>query len=206
MIETTIKWHKATEELPEKSCYVLALGKNGMLLLINYSHEHKVFNAHDELKHLDYCFEPDEIEYWVKEDEVINQLNNISNIQPKINYQAVIALFHCICVSLPRVQKLTETRKKRIKATFTQLPDSSFEKFFKRVESSDFLTGRSGIWNGCCFDWILKPSNLTKIIEGNYDNKIVKPAKQVRQAKMEQNRSYDIDELNNRSFLDDLEV
>lgn len=41
---------------------------------------------------------------------------------------------------------------------------------FERVEKSDFLTGRNGKWEGCSIDWILKPDNWTKIIEGAYDN------------------------------------
>lgn len=47
----------------------------------------------------------------------------------------------------------------------------SFDELFSLVENSDFLTGRNGKWSGCGFDWILQPSNLTKIIEGNYLNK-----------------------------------
>jgi hypothetical protein len=42
--------------------------------------------------------------------------------------------------------------------------------FFKRVEASDFLTGRTGNFHGCGFDWVIQPANRQKIIEGNYDN------------------------------------
>ena len=54
------------------------------------------------------------------------------------------------------------------------LNNPSLEEFrdvFKRVEESDFLSGRSGVWSNCNFDWILKESNWTKIQEGNYSNK-----------------------------------
>jgi len=44
---------------------------------------------------------------------------------------------------------------------------------FQKVEASDFLSGRSGKWNGCNFDWVLKEANMVKILEGNYDNKKV---------------------------------
>jgi hypothetical protein len=46
-----------------------------------------------------------------------------------------------------------------------------FSDIFQRVERSDFLTGRTGGWGNCCFDWVLKPTNWQKICEGNYDNK-----------------------------------
>ena len=90
--------------------------------------------------------------------------------------QAVVKLFNSICKSLPSVQKLTDKRKKLIIGAEKLLSESSFtmtfEQLFRIVESSDFLTGRSGGWNGCGFDWILNLTNLTKIIEGNYKNKV----------------------------------
>lgn len=87
------------------------------------------------------------------------------------DYQSVINSFNSICISLPKVQKLTDTRKKKIKNTSKLLGELTFEDVFCKVESSDFLSGRNGKWTACCFDWILNPTNLTKIIEGNYANK-----------------------------------
>ena len=90
---------------------------------------------------------------------------------PRFDYQAVVDLFNAACVSLPRVQKLNDKRRRAIKNASKLLGEISFEELFARVEKSDFLTGRTGKWSGCGFDWILQPSNLTKILEGNYSNK-----------------------------------
>lgn len=87
------------------------------------------------------------------------------------NYQAVVNAFNSICVSLPKIKKLTDTRKKKIKNLQHHLGDVSIEDYFTMIEQSDFLTGRTGKWGNCNFDWILNPTNLTKIIEGNYANK-----------------------------------
>ena len=92
--------------------------------------------------------------------------NNIS-----FNYQSVIDLFNSICTSLPSVKKLTDKRRRQIKNAYKLLEGISFDDFFQMVESSDFLTGRSGAWEGCSFDWVMNSSNLIKIIEGNYVNK-----------------------------------
>lgn len=86
------------------------------------------------------------------------------------DYQKIVSLFNQICVSLPKVEKLTENRKQRIKAADKEL-NGDFDGFFRKIEASDFLTGRVGSWNGCCFDWAFKQQNLIKIVEGNYDNK-----------------------------------
>ena len=85
------------------------------------------------------------------------------------DYQAVVDKFNSICKSLTKVKSLNDERRKAIKNTQKVLDGMTFDELFEKIESSDFLTGRSGKWS-CCFDWILKPTNLTKIVEGNYNN------------------------------------
>ena len=46
----------------------------------------------------------------------------------------------------------------------------TLEELFKIVDDSDFLSGRNGKWTGCNLEWVLKPANITKIMEGNYAN------------------------------------
>lgn len=87
------------------------------------------------------------------------------------DYQAVVNSFNSICSSLPKVQKLNDKRRKSIKSAASLLGEMSFEEYFKLIESSDFLSGRSGRWTGCCFDWVLNGANLTKVVEGNYSDR-----------------------------------
>ena len=86
--------------------------------------------------------------------------------------QQVADKWNEIVKSLPKVVKVTENRKRAIKAKDADL--SEFEKVFRKVEESDFLTGRVGDWNSCGFDWVMKPANWVKILEGNYDNRVKK--------------------------------
>jgi hypothetical protein len=90
-------------------------------------------------------------------------------------YSEVVGLFNNICTSLPKVKLITDKRKAAIRSAGKLLGDASFEELFKRAEASDFLTGRSGKWNACGFDWLLAKSNLTKVLEGNYDNRRAAP-------------------------------
>lgn len=104
-----------------------------------------------------------------------NRLGEDSHLSPNADdrapkYQEILDLFNKICISLPKVEKLTANRKQRIKTASKDL-NGDFSSFFQKIEESDFLTGRTGNWSGCCFDWIMKPQNFIKIIEGNYDNK-----------------------------------
>lgn len=100
-----------------------------------------------------------------------------TDTEQKINYEYIMNLFNSVCVSLPKIRNLTDLRKQKIKKANKEL-NGDFEGFFKKIESSDFLTGKNGNWNGCNFDWAFKPQNLIKIIEGNYDNKLFTPTAQ----------------------------
>lgn len=80
--------------------------------------------------------------------------------------------FNELCPSLPKVRELTPKRRKAvIKLHSTEFGDDlgEWREFFARIESSQFLTGRSTKWKAS-FDWVLKPANLTKIKEGNYND------------------------------------
>lgn len=88
----------------------------------------------------------------------------------KINYNQIIAVFNEICKSLPKVLKLNDSRKKALKDAQRHLGDITFEDFFKRVEASDYLTGRKTDWCAS-FDWIIAQYNMLKILEGNFDNR-----------------------------------
>lgn len=85
------------------------------------------------------------------------------------DYPAIVEQFNSVCEALPKVRDITEPRKKAISSALKRLGDEGLTELFRKTAASDFLSGRKGEWKAT-FDWILKPANLTKIIEGNYDN------------------------------------
>lgn len=88
----------------------------------------------------------------------------------KCPYQQILDKYHSICTSFPKVQSLTDSRKKTLQTAWKQGYDVEYwVVIFTKAMQSDFLSGRSGQWTGCGFDWIIKPSNRAKIFEGNYD-------------------------------------
>ncbi len=87
-------------------------------------------------------------------------------------YDDIISLYHKKCPSLPKIKKLTEKRKRTIRARWRADPDIEvFRALFKKAESSNFLSGRNGRWTGCNLDWLMNETNMLKVLEGNYDNK-----------------------------------
>ncbi len=90
----------------------------------------------------------------------------------KTPFDTLVSLYNETCSSLPRIQKLTDRRKKEIRTRWRTYPDMDiFRRLFKKAQESDFLSGRSGRWTGCNFDWLLKEANMIKVLEGCYDNK-----------------------------------
>lgn len=90
----------------------------------------------------------------------------------ELSAKEIVELFNRLCPSLPDVLTVTDARRTAIRKAGERLGGfKNFEEFFKRIEASDFLTGRNQIWKNCGFDWCLKAGNLVKIQEGQYDNK-----------------------------------
>lgn len=100
--------------------------------------------------------------------------------EKKIEYPCaeVVKLWNEVCVSLPKVLRLSDARRDKVKARLKEwggdTPEAMLNatrELFRRIEGSDFLTGRTGKWKAS-FDWIFESrSNWIKVMEGNYDNK-----------------------------------
>lgn len=88
-----------------------------------------------------------------------------------IDYQQIADLYNDTCVSFPRLTKLSDTRKKAIKARLKNYSVDDLKKAFEMAESSSFLKGGNSRNWSANFDWIMKDGNLAKILDGNYINK-----------------------------------
>lgn len=99
----------------------------------------------------------------------INKTKENKTEQNEILPSAIVEQYNSICTALPKVRDLTEPRKKAIKSALKRLGQEGLIELFRRTAASAFLCGKKGGWKAS-FDWILKPANLTKILEGNFDN------------------------------------
>jgi hypothetical protein len=88
----------------------------------------------------------------------------------KLPFQEIIDIFNSVCIDLPNVEKLTESRKKLIEKRVKENSLEILGEVFKKVNDSDFLSGRKTDWKAN-FDWIMNPTNFVKILEDNYKNK-----------------------------------
>jgi hypothetical protein len=88
-----------------------------------------------------------------------------------INYQQIADMYNDTCVSFPRLTTLSDARKKAIRARLNTYTIDDFALMFKKAEASTFLKGGNDRNWRATFDWMIKDSNMAKILDGNYDNK-----------------------------------
>lgn len=72
---------------------------------------------------------------------------------------------------LQTIKSIDDKRKKAIKSRAAQYSKQTIFDVFQLVLKSEFLLGNNDRNWKCDFDWIFKPTNFTKILEGNYNGK-----------------------------------
>lgn len=90
----------------------------------------------------------------------------------KIRYEEIKQLYNATCVSFPKCTAMSEARKKAIKARFSSgYSMQDFQRLFEKAQSSSFLKGKNTHNWRATFDWLVKDSNMAKVLDGNYDDK-----------------------------------
>jgi uncharacterized protein YdaU (DUF1376 family) len=110
----------------------------------------------------------------------------MGNGLPKCNHQGVIDLYHKHLPTLRKVEVWNDARKGYLRQRWREVADELsktkeigapdilgwFAEFFDHIGTSRFLTGKVNSKDGRAFvadlEWILKPSNFAKIVEGKY--------------------------------------
>lgn len=73
---------------------------------------------------------------------------------------------------IPSIKQLSDARKKTLKARAREYGKEALVKVFQKAAVSDFLNGKNDRSFTASFDWLLKPTNFPKVLEGNYDNPV----------------------------------
>lgn len=88
----------------------------------------------------------------------------------KIDYQQIADLYNDTCVSFPRLTKLSDKRKKAIRARLRTYSLDDFKKLFEMAEASSFLKGQNSRNWSATFDWLISDGNMAKVLDGNYND------------------------------------
>ena len=93
------------------------------------------------------------------------------DIEKRVDCQQVIDLYHSLCTSFPKIRSLSDSRRKAIKARLNTYTLDDFKTVFENAEASSFLKGSNDRNWTATFDWLIKDSNMAKVLEGNYADK-----------------------------------
>lgn len=91
---------------------------------------------------------------------------------PGIPYQKIVNLYNELCPKLNRCMKVSDARERAVRARYSSgyaLED--FEKLFRLAGESRFLNGGNERNWRADFDWLVRDSNMAKVLEGKYANK-----------------------------------
>lgn len=144
--------------------------KNGVL---SYSNEKQNDNDNDNEN-------DNEVSYHDTGDESLNEsFNPPMDFEPpkiidKTDYQQIVDMFNSICVSFPSVRSLSTARKRAIKARLNTYTVDDFKQCFENAEASSFLKGGNDRNWTATFDWLIKDTNMAKVLDGNYSSKKAK--------------------------------
>lgn len=108
--------------------------------------------------------------------KIKNKKKNIysKNSETDVSSSRIKDAWNSSVKTLPRCQTISDRRAIALKRLLRDYTPEQVIDAFSKVEASDFLTGRNEKWTNCSIDWVLKPDNFLKIIEGVYDNRTSK--------------------------------
>lgn len=103
--------------------------------------------------------------------EIEKEIDIELEIENRVNYQQIADMYNNTCVSFPRLTKLSDKRKKAIKARLKKYTLEDFQKLFEMAESSSFLKGQNNLDWSATFDWLITDASMAKVLDGNYVDK-----------------------------------
>jgi len=102
-------------------------------------------------------------------EEVVKFLENKS--QSTIDYKFILDNYHTLCPKMSKVLVLNDTRKGYINARVGEYGLEKVISVFRIAGQSDFLNGKNDKAWKADFEWIVRPENFVKVMEGKYINK-----------------------------------
>ena len=113
----------------------------------------------------------------IKERNEVDSQNSptfVATATQKIDYSKLLEFFNqTISESgsvIKEIRQLTERRKLAIQARARENGKESLMEVIKQAAKSDFLNGRNDRGWVADFDWLMRPNNFVKVLEGNYNN------------------------------------
>ena len=112
---------------------------------------------------------------------VVNNLAPNGALSPKgdaINFGSLVLFFNKTIEKFRSVirpiKDIKGKRQDAVRARVRERGKNSLAKVIENAAKSDFLNGKNDRGFIATFDWLVSPNNFIKVLEGNYDNRVIK--------------------------------
>lgn len=107
--------------------------------------------------------------------ETTNQTLPTAHPAPTINFTEFCKFFNSEMdkanATITRLRTLSPQRQAALQARLREHGKQAIATAIKNAANSDFLNGKNNRDFIASFDWIFRPNNFPKVVDGNYDNK-----------------------------------
>lgn len=90
---------------------------------------------------------------------------------PEPDFDEIKELYNSLCPSLPSAQVISDETRQQLIATLDKYSVEALKETFARAECSAFLKGKNKRKWVACFDWLITPEHVAKVLNGNYDDR-----------------------------------
>ena len=87
-----------------------------------------------------------------------------------VPFQKILELYNVKCTRLRKIKFIGGSRQTAVAARYKSNGMDAFETLFEAANASDFLCGTNEKNWSADFDWLMKATNMAKVLEGKYDN------------------------------------
>jgi hypothetical protein len=98
--------------------------------------------------------------------------DNVNEEKIIIDYNFIVDNYHSLCPRMKKVEVINDLRKGYMNARVGEFGLEKVISVIRMAGESDFLGGKNHDAWKADFEWILRPTNFVKIMEGKYENKI----------------------------------
>ena len=97
---------------------------------------------------------------------IVNEIESVI----VVDYEFIIGNYHSLCPKMNKVQAINQQRKGFINARYAEYGMEKITEVLRKAGGSDFLNGINDKGWKADFEWIMRPTNFIKILEGKYEN------------------------------------
>lgn len=106
----------------------------------------------------------------VKESKVKESIEGEPPKKTIIDYQFIVDNYHSLCQKMNKVEVINDTRKGYVNARVGEFGMEKVISVIRMAGESEFLNGKNDKAWKADFEWIMRPTNFVKIMEGKYQN------------------------------------